>query len=327
MTEHRTLAIDIDPLVNDTTQDNNNQQKRAEKRLWVHSDNSFTFNFFPEGALSTKGETSALADVKHQFARPQTKTSTASPEPGSGFLFNFQIPVSTPEEMKESGKPLPSEVLALKESKEEKPKSQNAPQVIHITVPTPSAEAKKKKKPGHKKKVCEEKQKQMTNSTDIEGACVEDGKVLTAEQQLKRELDWCIEQLELGMMTRKATPKQKEEASRAIKTLRSSKAPLAKKRQVMRTMSGDYRKKMEEEQGKQFKLIQAAMTSAQVKAVTDSSKRSVFHRKAENKTDTNLDANSRQENILAQTPNTSVQGQDSSFVFIPTKDEFCFNFF
>lgn len=48
-----------------------------------------------------------------------------------------------------------------------------------------------------------------------------------------------------------------EEASRALKTLRSSKAPLAKKRQVMRAMTGDYRKKMEEERAKQFKLIQS----------------------------------------------------------------------
>lgn len=30
----------------------------------------------------------------------------------------------------------------------------------------------------------------------------------TTEQQLKRELDWCIEQLELGMATLKATQKQ-----------------------------------------------------------------------------------------------------------------------
>lgn len=48
-----------------------------------------------------------------------------------------------------------------------------------------------------------------------------------------------------------------EEASRALKTLRSAKAPLAKKRQVMRAMTGDYRKKMEEEKTKQFKLIQS----------------------------------------------------------------------
>lgn len=48
-----------------------------------------------------------------------------------------------------------------------------------------------------------------------------------------------------------------EEASWALKTLRSSKAPLAKKRQVMRTMTGDYRKKMEDEKKRQYKLIQS----------------------------------------------------------------------
>lgn len=48
-----------------------------------------------------------------------------------------------------------------------------------------------------------------------------------------------------------------EEASRALKTLRSSKAPLVKKRQVMRAMAGDYRKKMEDESKKQYKLIQS----------------------------------------------------------------------
>lgn len=48
-----------------------------------------------------------------------------------------------------------------------------------------------------------------------------------------------------------------EEASRALKTLRSSKAPLVKKRQVMRAMTGEYRKKMEDEKKKQFKLIQS----------------------------------------------------------------------
>lgn len=47
-----------------------------------------------------------------------------------------------------------------------------------------------------------------------------------------------------------------EEASHALKTLRSSKAPLVKKRQVMRAMTGDYRQKMEEENKKQYKLIQ-----------------------------------------------------------------------
>lgn len=52
-------------------------------------------------------------------------------------------------------------------------------------------------------------------------------------------------------------PHTEEEASRALKTLRSSKAPLVKKRQVMRAMAGDYRKKMEDESRKQYKLIQS----------------------------------------------------------------------
>lgn len=46
-----------------------------------------------------------------------------------------------------------------------------------------------------------------------------------------------------------------EEALRAIKVLRSDKAPLVKKRQIMRTIFGDYRKKMEEELCKQLKLM------------------------------------------------------------------------
>lgn len=47
-----------------------------------------------------------------------------------------------------------------------------------------------------------------------------------------------------------------EEARRAIKTLRNEKAPLVKKRQLMRAMFGDYRKKMEEEWCKELKLME-----------------------------------------------------------------------
>lgn len=47
-----------------------------------------------------------------------------------------------------------------------------------------------------------------------------------------------------------------EEALRAIKTLRNGKAPLVKKRQLMRAMFGDYRKKMEEERCKELKLME-----------------------------------------------------------------------
>uniref|UniRef100_H3C2D1 Zgc:112185 n=1 Tax=Tetraodon nigroviridis TaxID=99883 RepID=H3C2D1_TETNG len=112
---------------------------------------------------------------------------------------------------------------------------------------------------------------------------------LSAEEQLNRQLDWCVEQLELGMKSLKTTPKQKEEASRALKTLRSSKAPLAKKRQVMRAMTGDYRQKMEEEKKKQYKLIQNELASAQVKVASDSPKKKV-RRHANKKPEGSLEA-------------------------------------
>ncbi|KAL0984340.1 hypothetical protein UPYG_G00140220 [Umbra pygmaea] len=313
--EHsRTMVIDIRPGVNETTQG----EKRVKKRFWEQTDNSFAFNFFPRGVETTQ------SDIKHQFERLQTKTSK---EQGSGFQFNFQIPVTTPENMEKESDT--AEAVAQKEPKEEKTQSLNTQQTPALNQTT---KAKKKKKPDHKKKNTEDseqQQKEMTNRIDTEEACGDNGEAMTAEQQLKRELDWCIEQLELGMMTQKATPKQKEDASRAIKTLRSSKAPLVKKRQVMRAMSGDYRKKMEEEKRKQFNLIQAAMTSAQVKAVADPTKKSLFHRKAGNKTDTLLssDPKCQPETLQSQNLKSSVQNLDSStFVFTPTKEQFCFNF-
>ncbi|NXT55028.1 CH033 protein, partial [Pluvianellus socialis] len=88
-----------------------------------------------------------------------------------------------------------------------------------------------------------------------------------SDDQLWKEVDWCVEQLELGLKTQKATPKQVEEALRAIKVLRNDKAPLAKKRQLMRSMFGDYRKKMEEEWCKELKLMETAVKSARVMEV------------------------------------------------------------
>lgn len=57
-------------------------------------------------------------------------------------------------------------------------------------------------------------------------------------------------------------PDSVDEALRTIKTLCSEKAVLAKKRQVMRAMFGDYRKKMAEEKQKQLKLMQTGKAHA-----------------------------------------------------------------
>ena len=61
---------------------------------------------------------------------------------------------------------------------------------------------------------------------------------------LEQELDWCIGQLELGLLRRGASKPQKQENERHMKLLRSSKTPLPRKRQVMRSLFGDYRTKM-----------------------------------------------------------------------------------
>ncbi|NXG80693.1 CH033 protein, partial [Baryphthengus martii] len=143
-----------------------------------------------------------------------------------------------------------------------------------------------------------------------------------SDDQLWKEVYWCVKQLELGLETQKATPKQAEEALRAIKTLRSDKAPLVKKRQLMRTMFGDYRKKMEEEWCKELKLMEAAVKSARIVEVKRSvcNKSCQFIRKcsrAGRKSQGSAESSS-------ESPRTLNTG---SFKFTTSQEEFRFNFF
>ncbi|NXD44672.1 CH033 protein, partial [Copsychus sechellarum] len=94
-----------------------------------------------------------------------------------------------------------------------------------------------------------------------------------SDEQLWKEVDWCVNQLELGLKTQKPTPKQAEEALRAIRILRSDKAPLVKKRQLMRAMFGDYRKKMQEELCRELKLMETAAKSARIMELQGSIRR------------------------------------------------------
>ncbi|KAM6407742.1 UPF0488 protein C8orf33 homolog isoform 2-T2 [Rhynochetos jubatus] len=127
---------------------------------------------------------------------------------------------------------------------------------------------KKKQKPSVSKKEIEEteitrKTKAETNGCQNKDTSHQD-ETSQSDDQLRNEVYWCVEQLELGLKTQKSTPKQVEDALRAIKTLRSDKTPLVKKRQLMRSMFGDYRKKMEEEWCRELKLMEAAVKSAKV---------------------------------------------------------------
>ncbi|NXJ74867.1 CH033 protein, partial [Trogon melanurus] len=131
---------------------------------------------------------------------------------------------------------------------------------------------KKKQKASVSKKETEEtevnsKAKAEANGCQKKDTSCQDETSQQSGDQLWKELNWCVEQLELGLKMQKATPGQAAEALRAIKTLRSDKAPLVKKRQLMRAMFGDYRKKMEEEQCRELKLTEAAVRSARIMEV------------------------------------------------------------
>lgn len=92
-------------------------------------------------------------------------------------------------------------------------------------------------------------------------------------EQLARELAWCVEQLELGLKTQRPTPKQKEQAVGAIRTLRSEKTPLPRKRQLMRSLFGDYRAQMDAERREALKALRTATQSARVQLVGEAARK------------------------------------------------------
>ncbi|XP_053936165.1 UPF0488 protein C8orf33 homolog isoform X2 [Cuculus canorus] len=185
---------------------------------------------------------------------------------------------------------------------------------------------KKKQKPSVSKKETEEteinrKAKAETNRCQNKDASHQD-ETSQSDEQLQKEVDWCVEQLELGLKMQKSTPKQTEEALRAIKTLRNDKAPLVKKRQVMRAIFGDYRKKMEEERCKELKLMEAAAKSARIMEVKGNArnKNCRFFRKRSGAC--------RTSHSSAETPSESPRTLTTdSFQFPTSREEFYFNFF
>ncbi|XP_035001022.2 UPF0488 protein C8orf33 homolog [Hippoglossus stenolepis] len=306
MAEQGLLFIDIEPKSSGSAP--------TERPLWTRSDNPFKFNFLPDNAP-------ALQENPSPDRAEPAPSQVSFTGGGSAFAFDFQIPAVTPvQDMETEETPDAGSAGSQGGIQEGKPSSL---QEVNSQSEL-QAKAKKKKKKSGKKKVLESTEAQQKPAEGSQGA--EDTE-LSAEEQLNRQLDWCIEQLEQGMRSPKGTPKQKEEASHALKTLRSSKAPLAKKRQVMRAMTGEYRKKMDEEKNKQFKLIQSEIASAQVKVVADSPKTSVFRQRAKDKTQTPTTEDGPQPTEAQDTDRTAqAQEETAAFVFTPSKEEFRFDF-
>uniref|UniRef100_T1GFC1 Uncharacterized protein n=1 Tax=Megaselia scalaris TaxID=36166 RepID=T1GFC1_MEGSC len=71
-----------------------------------------------------------------------------------------------------------------------------------------------------------------------------------AQAQFQLELYWCIQQLQNSLNNGKLNEKQIEDVHKNSRILKSSTAPLVKKRQLMKSLFGDYRAKMKDEEKK-----------------------------------------------------------------------------
>uniref|UniRef100_G1Q8C5 Chromosome 8 open reading frame 33 n=1 Tax=Myotis lucifugus TaxID=59463 RepID=G1Q8C5_MYOLU len=91
-------------------------------------------------------------------------------------------------------------------------------------------------------------------------------------RKLARELAWCVEQLELGLKMQRPSPKQIGRAIGAIRTLRSERIPLPRKRQLMRSLF-DYRAQMEAEWREALRALKTAAQSARVQPVGEATRK------------------------------------------------------
>uniref|UniRef100_A0A131Z5B1 Protein, containing DUF4615 domain n=1 Tax=Rhipicephalus appendiculatus TaxID=34631 RepID=A0A131Z5B1_RHIAP len=97
-----------------------------------------------------------------------------------------------------------------------------------------------------------------------------------ANEKFERELKWCIEQLNISLSHADAKKKNYNEELRALQTLQSVKAPVAKKRQVMSVTLGNYRAKMEQEKAK---FITDSTRKTRLQPQPSAETKSVFLRK------------------------------------------------
>ncbi|KAM4632520.1 uncharacterized protein O3C94_019049 [Discoglossus pictus] len=92
------------------------------------------------------------------------------------------------------------------------------------------------------------------------------------------ELEWCIQQLETGLLRLNPTAQQVSDTQRILKVLRSRKAPFVKKRHMMNQVFGNYRQKMADERKAQERAaVKPPETHVQEAPVRDS--HSVAYRK------------------------------------------------
>ncbi|XP_066297393.1 UPF0488 protein C8orf33 homolog [Branchiostoma lanceolatum] len=95
-----------------------------------------------------------------------------------------------------------------------------------------------------------EKKKKLQQGATTSGAQDEDVEEESPVARFERELAWCVDQLEAGLQNMKPDDKQMRDTMKILHTLKSPKASMPKKRQMMWAVFGDYRKKILEEERK-----------------------------------------------------------------------------
>ncbi|XP_077130794.1 UPF0488 protein C8orf33 homolog isoform X2 [Ranitomeya variabilis] len=332
------------------------------RRWFTPSGSEFNFNFFPDQEHRNAGRQAEdelednAKEVKNTEPSEIQQDGALCLVGGSDFTFNFQIPEETCSTTETSTSPLTTlgtdgdhlgashmTVETVPESSSQKCSNLDiAASTLGVTANrtqigdaeeknTADSPKKKKKKEKSKSKNTEAQSKAKDPRETLHPSPPVKEEAKSGDDELRRELDWCVEQLEIGLQRQKSTPKQVEEAVQVIKTLRSAKVPLVKKRQVMRVMFGDYRRKMEEERVKQLRIMQAATKSAKMTEVTLMARqnRSKVFRKSIHKSPTSAAPTSA---APADTQGTSDQytapssGQQQ-FTFRPSQVAFSFNFF
>ncbi|XP_071976348.1 UPF0488 protein C8orf33 homolog [Engystomops pustulosus] len=317
------------------------------------SSSEFAFNFFPnqqhQGNLEDGLEDQATEGQCTESPASQQHNALCLEGP-SQFTFNFLITEEACTSSGSSVTPLTTQdavgdhnmaPLASQENKSQNcANSDTTIGTSRVTAnKTGKTEDKSTADPPKKKK--KSKSKNMADQTqskadeckrNVDPVPPPKEELKSGPEELRRELDWCVEQLEIGLQRQKSTPKQVEEALRAIKTLRGEKVPLVKKRQVMRLMFGDYRHKMEEERVKQLRLMQNAAKSAKMTEVTLTTRQnsSKVFRKSIHKSANSVAAKFAAPSDPQGTSDHNVTASSSSqqeFIFRPSQEAFCFNFF
>lgn len=306
--------------------------------LFSASGNTFSFDFCIDNLeQDTEGGSGDVED-----SRNHNQGTSIPPGANTGFSFNFQISEDTASPLPSSGLLDAAEKTNVVTGTESGGKSEVETSITGSAGPAsepvkpegagkgsvdpPRRKKKKKKGPKERSQGIVQKGGKSEAAAEITTNASQDASQSGAEE-LRRELDWCVEQLEMGLQRQKSTAKQVEESLRAIKTLRSEKAPLVKKRQVMRAMFGDYRRKMEEEKQKQLRLLQIAAQTARVTEVPDVQRRknSKVFRQSSHSACKPTDTNPSPPVVDSQAePPATTDGR--AFLFRPAQEPFCFNF-